>query len=522
RRDLIDGEIDKWVIYGYDKGGSDLKVLGTGDGGLDELQEEFNDGKIQYAYVKVKDPNSELPKFIFIGWCGEGVPEARKGLFNSHLNEVSDFLERKYHLQISARSESDVEPSYIMKRLEKSGGSKYSVNINKNAPPVKPEPILPVRSVYKPEKIPNITEMQRNAPKEKIGPVRSSYQPTQIPDISELQRNAPLEKIEPVVSFLNAKEKTEPPVTENKHRREREERERAEREERQREERDKARREEQERIRREREEQERERSEREEQEREEQEHEEQEREEQEREEQEREEQEREQLEQERLERERRKREADQARKAKEEQQRLEKEEKERLRQQKEEEELSRQEQERLRLEELLRQQELESAEFAGDADATRTFSARVIYPYEAAEDNEMELIDGEIIVGISQLDEGWWQGESKDGTRAGLFPANYVEIIENEIEPDPGPTTYEQDDEPEPEPEPEPQYETKLTAGKSAKALYNYDAGEANEISFNEDDIITDIQFSSDDWWQGTTADGIVGLFPANYVELIN
>jgi len=39
-----------------------------------------------------------------------------------------------------------------------------------------------------------------------------------------------------------------------------------------------------------------------------------------------------------------------------------------------------------------------------------------------AEDNEMSLIEGEIIRDIVQLDEGWWQGVSADGTRAGLFP----------------------------------------------------------------------------------------------------
>jgi len=30
--------------------------------------EDFNDGRIQFAYVKVKDPNSKLPKNVLIGW----------------------------------------------------------------------------------------------------------------------------------------------------------------------------------------------------------------------------------------------------------------------------------------------------------------------------------------------------------------------------------------------------------------------------------------------------------------------
>ncbi|CAG8479142.1 1828_t:CDS:2, partial [Gigaspora rosea] len=68
-----------------------------------------------------------------------------------------------------------------------------------------------------------------------------------------------------------------------------------------------------------------------------------------------------------------------------------------------------------------------------------------------------------------------------------------------------------QEDEPEDKPE---------TAGQSDIALYDYDVGEDNEISFREDDIITNIEFVTEDWWQGTTSNGRVGLFPANYVEL--
>lgn len=74
-----------WLIYAFDKGTYDLRVQETGgnnqtkksldvsnffyiDGGLEELNDEFSDGKIQFAYVKVIDPNTELPKFVFIGW----------------------------------------------------------------------------------------------------------------------------------------------------------------------------------------------------------------------------------------------------------------------------------------------------------------------------------------------------------------------------------------------------------------------------------------------------------------------
>ncbi len=46
-----------WALYTYDAGTNDLKVQSTGDGGLEELEEEFSDGRIQYAFVRVVDPN---------------------------------------------------------------------------------------------------------------------------------------------------------------------------------------------------------------------------------------------------------------------------------------------------------------------------------------------------------------------------------------------------------------------------------------------------------------------------------
>lgn len=57
--------------------------------------------------------------------------------------------------------------------------------------------------------------------------------------------------------------------------------------------------------------------------------------------------------------------------------------------------------------------------------------------------------------------------------------------------------------------------QTKLTA----IALYDYQAADADEISFDPNDVITNIVQVDDGWWQGSCK-GNFGLFPANYVEL--
>lgn len=62
------------------------------EGELVDLIDEFSDGRTQFGYVKVKDPNTGLPKNALIAWCGEGVPERTKGYFGSHLAAVAKLL----------------------------------------------------------------------------------------------------------------------------------------------------------------------------------------------------------------------------------------------------------------------------------------------------------------------------------------------------------------------------------------------------------------------------------------------
>lgn len=102
-----------------------LKVQSTGEGELLDLVDEFSDGRIQFAFVKVKDPNTTLPKSVLIAWCGEGVPERTKGYFTSHLAAVSKIL-HGYHIQITARGDTDLTPESIVQKVADASGSKYS------------------------------------------------------------------------------------------------------------------------------------------------------------------------------------------------------------------------------------------------------------------------------------------------------------------------------------------------------------------------------------------------------------
>lgn len=38
------------------------------DGGIEELKDEFSSGQIMYAFLKVLDPKTSLPKSVLINW----------------------------------------------------------------------------------------------------------------------------------------------------------------------------------------------------------------------------------------------------------------------------------------------------------------------------------------------------------------------------------------------------------------------------------------------------------------------
>ncbi|KAJ2769196.1 actin binding protein, partial [Coemansia nantahalensis] len=200
------------------------------------------------------------------------------------------------------------------------------------------------------------------------------------------------------------------------------------------------------------------------------------------------------------------------------------------------------------------------------AQQSREPRARAVYDYDAQDADELSFKDGEIIYSVDQLDPGWWAGESEDGLRRGVFPSNFVEMIEARTAPAPAaaapappapplppslppmsgappppapplppslppmsgappppapplpPSLMQQQA---PRPGPPPMAGQDLGANH-AVALFDYEAAEDGELSFKEGDQITHIDLVSGDWWEGVNAGtGAQGLFPANHVELV-
>ncbi|XP_013782619.1 drebrin-like protein B isoform X1 [Limulus polyphemus] len=148
-----------WALFGYEKQTNNLMLVSKGDDGLEELVDELNSGKIMYAFCRVTDPNTSLPKFVLINWQGEGAPMSRKGCCANHIHDITNFF-KGAHLTINARTEEDVDPPVILERLSKSTASKF--NFKERSDPV--ENTSPVGTNYKriqPEREINPTEREK-------------------------------------------------------------------------------------------------------------------------------------------------------------------------------------------------------------------------------------------------------------------------------------------------------------------------------------------------------------------------
>uniref|UniRef100_A0A9J8CAU1 Drebrin-like b n=1 Tax=Cyprinus carpio carpio TaxID=630221 RepID=A0A9J8CAU1_CYPCA len=442
-KEVVDEKSEtNWALFTYEGNTNDIRLAEKGDGGLEELVEELNSGKVMYAFCRVKDPNSGLPKYVLINWTGEGVKDARKGQCANHVSSIANFL-KGAHVTINARAEEDVEPEAIMQKVAKASGANYSFH----------------------------KETSRFKDTGPQGPVGSVYQKTNA--MSEIKKTNK-------DNFWAQAEKDEE-----------------------------------------------------------------------------------------------KRLQEEKRRAAEERQRLDKERKDRdvkeadLREKRAKERASQIDEQRS---ETFKQINALGIEYPQrdcptkneNSEAASLVSQRSVNPREMFKQREM---------GISSANTDNTQSSPKPGRLNSPFlskqscdpepfrsPVRQASPLQARVEPsfEEQPVSHYVEPEPEPEPEPEyevvdnyevpveqkqPQYEevveqdtiyeepaqveeqntyeTTDDRGVCARALYDYQAADDTEISFDPDDIIAGIEMIDEGWWRGYSPDGHFGMFPANYVELI-
>ncbi|XP_056628793.1 drebrin-like b isoform X4 [Triplophysa dalaica] len=420
-----------WVLFTYEGNTNDIRLAEKGDGGLEEMVEELNSGKVMYGFCRVQDPNSGLPKYVLINWTGEGVKDARKGQCANHVSTMGNFL-KGAHVTINARAEEDVEPDAIMQKVGKASGANYSFHKESN-------------------------RFRDTGPQ---GPVGSVYQKTNaMSEIKKINKD----------NFWAQTEKDE--------------------EKRLQEEKKKG------------------------------------------------EQERQRVEKERKDREMKEAEL-RDRKAKERASQI-----DQQRKYQEQQEVDTQAQEKQQWEEQKRevtaqQKPFKRGESVEKANAAASLiSQRSVNPREMFKQREMGINPTNTDNSPSspkpgRLNSPFLSKQSCDPEplRSPVRQASplrardvqvatghyetHIESYEGNVEPD---NIYE-----EPAPvEEQNTYDQAGDRGVCAKALYDYQAADDTEISFDPDNIITSIEMIDEGWWRGYGPDGHFGMFPSNYVELI-
>ncbi|XP_041855338.1 drebrin-like b isoform X2 [Melanotaenia boesemani] len=427
-----------WALFTYEGNSNDIRLAETGDGGLEELVEELNSGKVMYAFCRVQDPNSGLPKYVLINWTGEGVKDARKGICANHVLSMANFL-KGAHVTINARAEEDVEPEAIMQKVAKASGANYSFHKETSS------------------------RFQDSGPQ---GPVGSVYQKTNA--MSEIKKTNK-------DNFWAQAEKEE-------EKRRQEERHKAE-EERQKLERERKDREAKESVLREKRDKER---------------------------------------------------ASQIEQQKKYQQQLEAESKEQEKQRWEDQ----QENEAAQKKSVRRGESLEKAN-----EAASLISQRAVNPREMFKQRERGITPSDSDVphaapaspqpGRLQspfLSKQVYESEQASSPQCQASPSPVPAGSASPVratEEAPAANSYVQEPVYEEPAQVEESNSYEVTAedtadkGICARALYDYQAADDTEISFDPDEIITGIEMIDEGWWRGYGPDGHFGMFPANYVELI-
>ncbi|KZS11789.1 putative SH3 domain-containing kinase-binding protein [Daphnia magna] len=144
---------------------------------------------------------------------------------------------------------------------------------------------------------------------------------------------------------------------------------------------------------------------------------------------------------------------------------------------------------------------------------------RALFSYAPSHEDELQLLVGDEIHFLGEVEEGWWRG--KLNGKIGVFPSNFV-VIEDPptstaIHVPKGPVTNQvaisSDIAPELPPKP---------LREIARVLFPYSALQPDELELREGDLVTIHSKDCEDkgWWKGEVNNKI-GVFPDNFVEVI-
>ncbi|XP_054418552.1 SH3 domain-containing protein 19 isoform X1 [Pteronotus mesoamericanus] len=119
-----------------------------------------------------------------------------------------------------------------------------------------------------------------------------------------------------------------------------------------------------------------------------------------------------------------------------------------------------------------------------------------LYSFTAETSEDLSFKRGDRILILERLDCDWYKGRLRD--REGIFPAVFVRPCLDEAT----------------------SVSPLALKGRKAKALYDFHGENEDELSFKAGDTITALESVDDDWMSGELM-GKSGIFPKNYVQVL-
>ena len=142
-----------------------------------------------------------------------------------------------------------------------------------------------------------------------------------------------------------------------------------------------------------------------------------------------------------------------------------------------------------------------SSSSSGATGGAQPIYAKALYDYEASKADELSFAVGSLITGVTvHAGGGWWEGTCNG--RTGWFPDNFVARCT-----------------PSGEDEVQPANPASAGVLQHAKCKFDYDAVNADELSLRVGDIVIVTMEADDGWWKGNHPNGSTGVFPSNFVE---
>ncbi|XP_028007443.2 SH3 domain-containing protein 19 isoform X1 [Eptesicus fuscus] len=119
-----------------------------------------------------------------------------------------------------------------------------------------------------------------------------------------------------------------------------------------------------------------------------------------------------------------------------------------------------------------------------------------LHTFTAETSDDLPFRRGERILILQRLDSDWYKGRLRD--REGIFPAVFVRPCPADMK----------------------SMSPLALKGRKAKALYDFHGDNEDELSFKAGDTITELESVDDDWMSGELM-GKSGIFPKNYVQVL-